>query len=52
MSAPVAPRTLEVFMAMAYAMEREAVERYTEFADAMEVHNNREVAAIVRHLDL
>lgn len=48
MSAPVAPRTLEVFMAMAYAMEREAVERYTEFADAMEVHNNREVAAMFR----
>lgn len=48
MSAPVAPHTLEVFMAMAYAMEREAVERYTEFADAMEVHNNREVAALFR----
>ncbi len=48
MSAPVAPRTLEVFMALAYAMEREAVERYTEFADAMEMHNNREVAALFR----
>jgi rubrerythrin len=48
MSVPVAPRTLEVFMAMAYAMEREAVERYTEFADAMEMHNNREVAAMFR----
>lgn len=48
MSAPAAPRTLEVFMAMAYAMEREAVARYTEFADAMEVHNNREVAAMFR----
>ena len=31
-----------------YAMEREAVERYTEFADAMEMHNNREVAAMFR----
>ena len=48
MSAPVAPRTLEVFMALAYAMEREAVERYTEFADAMETHNNRDVAALFR----
>ena len=35
-------------MAQALAMEREAVERYTEFADAMEVHNNREVAAMFR----
>ena len=43
-----APRTLAVFMAQAYAMEREAVERYTEFADAMEMHNNREVAALFR----
>lgn len=43
-----APNTLEVFMAQAYAMEREAVERYTEFADAMEMHNNREVAALFR----
>jgi len=42
------PRTLEEFMAQALAMEREAVERYTEFADAMEVHNNREVAAMFR----
>ncbi len=48
MSAPAAPRTLEVFMAMAYAMEREAVARYTEFADAMEMHNNLEVAAMFR----
>jgi len=48
MSAPVAPRTLEVFMALAYAMEREAVERYTEFADAMQAHNNREVAEMFR----
>jgi rubrerythrin len=43
-----APRTLEEFMAQALAMEREAVERYTEFADAMEMHNNREVAAMFR----
>jgi rubrerythrin len=35
-------------MAQALAMEREAVQRYTEFADAMEVHNNRDVAALFR----
>ena len=35
------PVTLEDFMRQAYALEREAVERYTDFADAMEVHNNR-----------
>lgn len=43
-----APRTLYAFMAQALAMEREAVERYTEFADALEMHNNREVAALFR----
>jgi rubrerythrin len=42
------PRTLEDFMAQALAMEREAVDRYGEFADAMEVHNNREVATMFR----
>jgi rubrerythrin len=45
---PAAPRSLAEFMAQALAMEREAVERYTEFADAMEMHNNREVAALFR----
>jgi rubrerythrin len=43
-----AERSLADFMAQALAMEREAVERYTEFADAMEMHNNREVAAMFR----
>ena len=42
------PPTLREFMAQALAMEREAVQRYTEFADAMEQHNNREVAALFR----
>lgn len=46
--AAVAPQTLESFMAQALAMEREAVERYTEFADAMEMHNNGAVAALFR----
>ncbi len=43
-----APRTLQEFMAQALLMEREAVQRYNEFADAMEEHNNREVAALFR----
>jgi rubrerythrin len=38
------------FMAHAYAMEAEASERYAEFADSMEVHNNREVAELFRKL--
>lgn len=43
-----APHTLQDFMAQALAMEREAVARYSEFADSMEMHNNREVAALFR----
>lgn len=42
------PATLDAFMAQALAMEFEAVERYTEFADAMQTHNNPEVAALFR----
>ncbi|MBK5104605.1 MAG: ferritin family protein [Burkholderiales bacterium] len=38
------------FMAHAYAMETEAAERYAEFADSMEVHNNLEVAELFRKL--
>ena len=38
------------FMAHAYAMEAEAAERYAEFADSMETHNNREVAELFRKL--
>ncbi|MCZ7565412.1 MAG: ferritin family protein [Burkholderiales bacterium] len=37
-------------MAYAYALEAEASERYSEFADAMESHNNREVAELFRKL--
>ena len=37
-------------MVHAYAMEAEAAERYAEFADSMEVHNNREVAELFRKL--
>lgn len=45
-----APRTLDEFMALAVAMEVEAAERYAEFADAMEMHNNLEVAALFRKM--
>ena len=48
MAAPI-PSESE-FMAHAYAMEAEAAERYAEFADSMEVHNNREVAELFRKL--
>jgi len=47
---PAAPRTLEAFMQQAVAMELEAAQRYTEFADAMEIHNNREVAEMFRKM--
>jgi len=42
------PQTLDEFMALALAMENEAVERYSDFADAMETHNNPDVAAMFR----
>ncbi len=47
-SAPIA--SASGFMAHAYAMEAEAAERYAEFADSMEVHNNPEVAELFRKL--
>lgn len=47
-AAPVASASM--FMAHAYAMEAEAAERYAEFADSMEVHNNHEVAELFRKL--
>jgi rubrerythrin len=49
-AAASAPRTLAEFMTLALAMETEAAERYAEFADAMEMHNNLEVAALFRKL--
>jgi len=48
--APAVPRTLEAFMQQALVMELEAAQRYTEFADAMEIHNNREVADMFRKM--
>ena len=44
------PTTLEEFMAQALQMELHAVERYNEFADMMETHNNREVAEWFRKM--
>jgi len=41
---------LTEFMKQAYAMELEASTRYAEFADQMEVANNREVADLFRKL--
>jgi rubrerythrin len=49
-SATAAPRTLEEFMTQALVMEVEAGQRYAELADAMETHNNREVAALFRKM--
>ncbi len=42
--------SIDELMAYAYALELEAAERYAEFAVAMEVHNNREVAELFRKL--
>ncbi len=44
------PRTLGELMSQALAMEMEAAQRYADFADAMDVHNNREVAALFRKM--
>jgi len=41
---------LAEFMKRAYAMELEAATRYAEFADQMEIANNREVAELFRKL--
>jgi rubrerythrin len=49
-ASPRAPRTLAEFMAQALAMEIEAARRYAEFADAMDTHNNRDVAELFRKM--
>ena len=38
------------FMARAYTIELEATERYAQFAEQLETHNNGEVAALFRRL--
>ena len=44
------PPTLEAFMAQALQMELDAAQRYNEFADMMEVHNNPEVVEWFRKM--
>jgi rubrerythrin len=44
------PRTLGELMTQALLMELEAAQRYADFADAMDTHNNREVAALFRKM--
>ncbi|NLD68872.1 MAG: ferritin family protein [Limnobacter sp.] len=44
------PATLAEVMAQALGIERDAAERYSSLADVMEVHNNREVAALFRKM--
>ena len=38
------------FMSQAYSMELEATERYAQFAEQLDTHNNREVAQLFRKL--
>ena len=38
------------FMSRAYTIELEATERYAQFAEQLDTHNNREVAAMFRKL--
>jgi rubrerythrin len=49
-SRPLPPASLEALMRQAYTMEIDARVRYTDLADAMETHNNREVAALFRKM--
>lgn len=44
------PRTVQEFMAFAWAMEVEAAERYEELAEQMLTHHNTEVAALFSRL--
>jgi rubrerythrin len=46
----LAPASTFELMAHALAIEIEACERYTELADIMETHNNRDVATLFRRM--
>ncbi len=46
------PTTLDEFMAQALQMELDAAQRYDEFAEMMETHNNLEVAQWFRKMAL
>jgi rubrerythrin len=45
-----ASNAYEDFMSRAYTMELEAIERYAQFAEQLEAHNNKEVASLFRRL--
>lgn len=47
-----APASLAELMMLAVQMERDAAARYAELADAMETHNNREVAELFRRMSV
>lgn len=47
---PAVNQEYAAFMSRAYAIELEATERYAQFAEQLETHNNREVAALFRKL--
>lgn len=49
--AGVAPESIPALMTWALWLELDAVERYRELADAMEMHNNREVGALFRKME-
>lgn len=44
------PVNLEALMLQALAMEQEAAQRYADLADAMEMHNNADVAELFRRM--
>jgi rubrerythrin len=44
------PASIPALLAWALRIELDAAERYTELADAMEMHNNREVCALFRKM--
>lgn len=48
MNGPETIASVEEFLAHAYALEQDSVDRYEELADVMEVHNNREIAELFR----
>ena len=50
MSNPIAIGSVAELLAHAKAMESEALERYLEFAEQMEVHHNSEVAELFRKM--
>lgn len=49
--AAASPDSIPALMTWALWLELDAVERYRELADAMEMHNNREVGALFRKME-